>query len=361
MAEDDSIVVNFADYAERFGALPKSAKAAIRNELSSRQFPDEWKAICLAVLNKLRDEEKAKSGYERVGWSKIRDRIMEDFDAAHPEGFDGRLIRQNLGAWDRTGKISVAQFRFVDRFVTLSEDPNIEIRVAKEVIEDRNRHFMRSISDIYQVRRYDPETAQLIRWVSRFGLISHKISNAWFDHIALRFDLEEAGVIRGIMAYCITDERAKPKRWRALYNNFFIVPVADYQLPEERALSKLGFSMDVFTRKCILLQYMPQYQGRMYRGFAAGELAFTFSNYGMTDSKTYNVTAQIEHPSTTVSPTISLSTEDNKHLNRVDPIMSEYEEGIKFHENGSVEFSPKYYSGEKHRYKYKMNILQEED
>ena len=354
--------VNFAEYAKKFGKAPNANKSGIRAELSRRSFPNEWKSICLKILLHLKEQERQELGYRRRGWGDLRDRIMAIEDAQHPEGFDPRLTRQHLEHWEKGNVLADERFRFVDRFITLLDHPDNKVPATEKVIEDRDRYFAHVISDIYQVRRYDVDTVQLIKWIGDHGLLSTKIANSWFQYVAIKFGIEEAGVLKAVVAYCAFDvhdpDDYSPKR--IVFSEVFIVPTSDFELEEEKLATRLGLGFQVFGRRCMMFQYRPQYQGEALRGYAAGEWEFVFSNFA-TGSEKYTMNIFLDHPATSISPSIVMSQTKNKYLNRVDPIMEDYLEGIEFNEDGSAKWSKDHYAGERHRYKFRMLPQQSEN
>lgn len=114
MSDDNTI--DFSAYAKKSGVRKrKDGIAEFRGV-----FPGAWQEVCRDVLRSFKEAQQHELGYKRLGWTAIRDLIMQDFDARHDQaetGRDSRLKRQDLEFWIKGSDLSDDKFWFVDRFV----------------------------------------------------------------------------------------------------------------------------------------------------------------------------------------------------------------------------------------------------
>lgn len=118
-------------------------------------YPGELKAFSLEILNAYRKTLGKMTARKTVGWTVVRNLIMEAEDADHPTGFDPRLTRDDLEAWSRgISTPSDAKFYFIDRFIKRKEIAGEFDDIRRELSEIRQA-YRRTLFDRILSSPYD--------------------------------------------------------------------------------------------------------------------------------------------------------------------------------------------------------------
>lgn len=132
------------------------------------RYTGDWKECCARILREYRSRLSDKLMLS-VGWGRIRNEIMREFDSYEDRrlvGEDSRLRRQDLEHWLDGGKeIGDEKFRFVDYFVHGQLlDGRAELSfAAKSVISHQETEQMRAFRLLYLggSRALPPEIADV--------------------------------------------------------------------------------------------------------------------------------------------------------------------------------------------------------
>ena len=275
-------------------------------------FPTPWKDLCLQILTTYKEEKRLALGYKRLGWERIRDIIMSDFDVFSDGQLterDSRLKRQDLEAWERGTVPSDQKFIFIDRFIRQLE-LNDELRsVYDEIKRHKDKYAMDVLADLYQSHRYNEGSMATFRDIAGFDqafsdltgryMYSEEVVGSWFKGIVIRVEFHHKSVWKIAVAYCPSaplslDEEDYPN---TVFYEGFLIPYAlerkGAQSEWEKENPKIPRTeMKGFEFRGLAKLIRPEFKGNYIRGYAEGEMHMNlYSPNNITESS-----IRLDHP-----------------------------------------------------------------